>query len=137
MKPLTPYLFFGGNCREAMTFYKDCFGGELQVMTYEQGPEETCAPGEAEKDRIMHACLTNGDFVLMASDNPSGAPNNGDQVSITVNCESTDETDALFKALGDGGKVVMPPDNTFWGAYFAMLTDKYGFNWMLNCQLEP
>jgi uncharacterized glyoxalase superfamily protein PhnB len=77
MKPLTPYLFFDGNAREAMEFYKDCFGGKLEVMTYAHAPEDACPggtkPTEETRDKIMHACLTTGDLILMASDNPMGA----------------------------------------------------------------
>ena len=138
MKPLTPYLFFNGNCREAMEFYKDCFGGELEIMTYADAPEDACPGGDVQsvKDKIMHACLTKDDFILMASDNPMGAPVAGDNVSISIHCESIPQTQKLFEALGAGGEVTMPLADTFWGAHFGMLIDKYGFHWMLNCPLE-
>ena len=78
MKPLTPYLMFDGNCREAMEFYKSCFGGELQVMTFGEAPEDACPggtkPTEENKNKVMHACLTSDDCVLMASDDPMGKP---------------------------------------------------------------
>jgi PhnB protein len=136
---ITPYLFFDGKCREAMAFYKSCFGGELMLSRYADGPEGAgCADGEGEpdKERIMHACLTGGGASLMASDNPMGAPKMGDNVSLSLHCETMDDIQRLFKALGDGGKVVMPLADTFWGAHFGMLVDKYGFHWMLNHQLQ-
>lgn len=138
MKPLTPYLFFNGHCREAMEFYKDCFGGELEIMTYADAPEDARSGGnvQAVKDQILHACLTKDAFVLMASDNPIGAPVAGDNVSISIHCESIPQTQKLFQALGAGGEVTMPLADTFWGAHFGMLIDKYGFHWMLNCPLE-
>lgn len=140
MKPLIPYLQFNGNCREAMEFYKNCFGGKLELMTFADAPENACPQGSMPdhmgKDNIMHACLTNGDFTLMASDNPMGAPVMGDNISINIQCETIPQTQELFKALSEGGEVTMPLANTFWGAYFGMLVDKYGFHWMLNCQLE-
>lgn len=140
MKPLTPYLFFGGDCRDAMNFYQDCFGGSLEIMTYADGPADACPDacpgGVADKDKIMHACLTAGDLVLMASDNPMGPPVAGDNVSISVHCESVAETERLFAALGRGGTVKMALADTFWGAHFGMLADRFGFHWMLNCPLE-
>jgi PhnB protein len=121
-----------------MNFYKQCFGGDLELMTYADGPEDACQGDDAQsaKDKIMHACITNGNFVLMASDNPKDAPILGDNISISINCESIPQTQKLFQALSSGGKVIMPLADTFWGAHFGMLKDKYDFNWMLNCPLK-
>ncbi|MFP3921100.1 MAG: VOC family protein [Dichotomicrobium sp.] len=131
MTSLTPYLFFDGNCREAMEFYKSCFGGELTVMRYADAPEGGGCP-EADRDKVMHACLTGGDVGLMASDNPTGTPTPGDHVALSIHCDTMADIQRLFKALGAGGKVIMPLADQFWGAHFGMLIDKYGFHWMLN-----
>lgn len=139
MKPLTPYLSFNGNCREAMNFYKDVFGGKLEVMTWGDGPPEACGGPENRerlKDKVMHGCLTSGSLTIMASDTPQGELNVGDNIQLCVNCESDSEIDKLFKELGDGGKTIMPLDNTFWGARFGVVVDKFGISWMLNFQLE-
>jgi PhnB protein len=140
MKPLTPYLFFDGNCREAMEFYKGCFGGKLEILTYGDAPEDArpggTKPTEETRDKIMHACLTSGDLILMASDNPMGAAVAGDNVSISIQPKDVSETERLFEALSEGGEVTMPLADTFWGAHFGMLKDKYGFHWMLDCPLE-
>jgi PhnB protein len=139
MKPLTPYLSFSGNCREAMNFYKEIFGGNLELMIWGDAPPDACGgekAKEAMRDKIMHGCLTNGSFNLMAADIPQGEPKMGDSVQLTINCESVEEIDGLFKTLSAGGKTMVPLDNTFWGARFGVLTDKFGFHWMLNCPLE-
>lgn len=139
MKPLTPYLFFDGNCREAMKFYQSCLGGELEMYTYAEAPEGVqCPEGNSPpaKDKIMHACLRVGDLALMASDNPASAPLVGDNVSLSMDCETIQRTQEFFAVLSSGGKVVMPLADTFWGAHFGMFTDKYGFNWMLSCPIE-
>jgi PhnB protein len=139
MPRVTPYLFFDGNCREAMEFYRSCFGGELTVSRYADGPE---VPGASEGDvrsdpeRVMHACLTGGDVSLMASDNPMSAPKIGDHIALSVHCDSRADIERLFGALSDAGRVTMPLANMFWGAYFGMLVDRYGFHWMLNQPLE-
>lgn len=135
MKPLTPYLFFNGNCREALDFYKECFGGELQLMTYGDAPEDSPFP-KGDKDNIMHGCLTKGTFSLMASDNPMAAPVPGDNVHLSIECDTMPEIQKLFKALGDEGVIKMPLEDTFWGAHFGMLIDKFGIHWMLSCPLE-
>jgi PhnB protein len=137
MKALTPYLFFNGNCREAMNFYQSCIGGELQIMTNADAPAGAC-PGDMKlnPEQVMHACLTMGEFVLMASDNPMGPPKVGDNLSLSFNCTTIEQTEKLFKAFSAGGQVTMPLANTFWGAYFGMLIDKYGFHWMFNCELD-
>jgi PhnB protein len=135
MKPLIPYLFFSGNCRDAMSFYKQCFSGELELMTYGDSSDKTCDV-EGAKDKIMHSCLRKDTFVLMASDLPDNDANQGNNVYLNIDCEAIAEIESLFKALTDGGKVVQPLSDTFWGARFGMLIDKYGIHWMLNCQLE-
>lgn len=139
MQQLTPYLFFDGNCREAMEFYRSCFGGELTVSRYADGPEGAGCPesgAQSDPERVMHACLTGGDVSLMASDNPMGAPKMGDHVALSIHCDSRTDIERLFEALSRGGTVTMRLADTFWGAHFGMLVDKHGFHWMLNQPLE-
>ena len=130
MKDITPYLTFNGNCRQAMTFYKDILGGDLELMDFASSPMEV--PDEA-KNYIMHAILTTNSFTLMASDTmPNQAVTNGNSVSLSINCQSVDEINQLFNSLSDGGEITMPLEDTFWGARFGMLTDKFGTCWMFN-----
>lgn len=125
-----PYLTMDGTCREAMNFYQKCIGGELQVMDFEGAPMDI--PEGSEK-RVMHANLINGEFTLFASDSMPGQPVvMGTSVTISVNCESPEQLDKLYGSLGQGGTQSMKPEKTFWGAYFGMLTDKFGFHWMFN-----
>lgn len=134
MKELNTYLIFNGNCGEAMQFYAKCLGAELQLMKFGDvpGASPEGAP-EGTKDRIMHARLTKGKAVLMASDNgPGMAFTQGNNFSISIDCESAQEVDKYFAALGDKGKITMPVQETFWAARFGMLTDKFGINWMFN-----
>lgn len=74
-----------------------------------------------------------GPALLMASDTLPGMPfQQGNNFSITIACDSVEETDKLFKALGEKGKVVIPLKDMFWGDYFGMVTDQFGINWMFN-----
>ena len=130
MKEITPYLIFDGNCRDAMTFYQRCIGGELNVMTF--GESDPNSPPEV-KNRLIHARLAKGSLVLMASDTKPGMPyTQGDSVWLSLVCEDDAEVDTLYAALTDGGKGTMPPHDAFWNARFAMLTDRFGMHWMLN-----
>jgi PhnB protein len=130
MKDIVTYLNFNGNCRDAMKFYERCLGGELQMMPFSEAPGNH--PPEA-KDRIMHARLTNGSAVIMASDTMPGMPvQQGTNFALTVNCQSQEELERFFNAMSEKGKVTMPLQDTFWGARFGMLTDQFGINWMFN-----
>mgnify|MGYP001606442112 CR=1 FL=1 len=118
-----------------MTFYHECLGGDLYIMTF----GEAHAPcGPADKDRIMHARLRVGDATIMASDTmPGMAFTPGNNFNVSVECETDEEVDTLFNALGKGGKPLMPPAEQFWGARFAMAADRFGITWMFNSQHAP
>ncbi len=137
MTKINAYLTFDGNCREAMTFYQECFGGELTIQTVAESPMAEQTP-EAENDKVMHANLTKGDLVLMAADmiEHEGAGNErvvrGNAITLSLDCSSEDEINMFFSNLSAGGQVTMPLAEQFWGATFGMLTDKFGLNWMLN-----
>ena len=133
MKGINPHLRFNGNCREAMEFYKRCFGAELTLTTFSQAPIDLPEAAKQAQDLIMHAQLTKGPLVLMGCDTMPGKPETaGDNFSINVNCESVDEIEKLFTSIGEKGKVSMPVQETFWAARFGMLTDQYGIKWMFN-----
>lgn len=132
MKAFQPYLNFDGNAREAMTFYQACFGGELTMQTFAES--KMPAPPGMEQ-RLVHARVTAGPAVLMASDTMPGQPfTRGNDVHVNVDCSSVDEIERFFTAMSAGGQVTMPLQDTFWGARFGMLTDKFGVRWMFNCE---
>ncbi len=135
MKELIAYLNFDGNTREAMTFYSKRLGAELFLMPWSEAPAGTCDVPKEFKDKVMHARLTKGSVLLMASDTPPGRSlQAGNNFSININCESRQECDKLFSALGEKGKVIMPMQDMFWGSYWGMVTDQFGVNWMFNCE---
>jgi len=133
MKAINPYLNFDGKAREAMTFYAGCLGAELSVQSFSDAGMDA-APGT--EDRTIHARLSRGDAVLMASDTQPGMPyTQGNTVFVSVECDSLDEIERVFKAFSDGAQVLMELQDTFWGARFGMLTDRYGVGWMFNYTL--
>jgi PhnB protein len=132
MTQLNSYLTFGGNCREAMTYYKKCLGGELELQILGESPMADRIP-KAMKDYILHSKLTTAGFVLMGSDmTPETGLKIGNSVSLMLNCHSEAEIRMYFDKLSVGGIVLHPLEITFCGDIFGDLTDKFGNNWILN-----
>jgi PhnB protein len=127
-----PYLFFEGQCEEAINFYRGAVGAELQgLMRYADCPEQENAPPHAHPEKIMHASLKIGESTVMASDgNCSGKPAfNGVSLTLTVSTES--EAQRAYAALAEGGQPFMPLTKTFFSPQFGMLTDRFGLMWMV------
>ena len=144
MATVNPYLIFNGNCEEAFLFYQSVFGGEFPYIgKFKDMPpsdDENCPPPSAEEAaRIMHVSLPIGNTVLMGSDSTSqsGDVIIGSNISVSINTESRAEADRIFNGLSAGGNAFMPMSNTFWGAYFGMLIDKFGIHWMVNFDENP
>ncbi len=133
MAKLNPFVRFNdGKCREAMAFYKDCLGGELSFMTVKESPMVKDMPSE-KHDLIMHSTLKKGEWTLIGSDMMRDKAMIGDNVGLSLDCESEEEIKTIFTKLSQGGEVFMPLEKVFWGALFGLVTDKYGVEWMLNC----
>src|SRR5436190_13746474 len=132
MSQINSYLTFAGNCREAMNFYQTCLGGELMFQTIGETPLGKEMPKEM-KSRILHASLTYKKLVLMASDMvPENGLRKGNAVSMSLECKSEDEIRKTYEKLSTGGKRDHPIEDTFWGALFGDLTDKFGNHWLLH-----
>lgn len=125
-----PYLFFGGNCREAFTRYQEVFGGELTLMSMRDVPG--AEPPADKADLIIHAALTVGDNLLMASDDPM-ADSFGPVQGMMVSYDAADVADAerVFGALCDGGKVTQALEPAFFSQAFGMCVDQFGTPWMV------
>ena len=134
MTQLDTYLFFDGNCAEAMRFYERVLGGKLEaMMTYDQSPEGNQCGDGAGGDRIMHAALKLGDRLLMASDSPPGQPHQPTGgFSLSLFLPTPAEAKRLFEQLAANGKVIMPLDKTFWAETFGMCVDRFGTPWMVS-----
>ena len=134
MANINSYLTFNGNCLEAMTFYKECLGGELTVQTVGELPlphNEPLPP--CLENCIVHAILVNDALVLTASDMvPENGLIKGNSVSLLLNCNSEAEAREYYNKLATGGEATHPLENTFWGAIFGDLTDKYGNQWLIS-----
>ena len=132
MKQINSYLTFNGNCREAMTFYQQCLGGELFLQPIGTSPMSEMMPPQM-KDSILHATLTHGNVIIMGSDmvGENGLVR-GNAMSMMLNCSSEIEIREVYDQLASEGDATHPLENTFWGALFGGLTDKFGNRWLLN-----
>ena len=137
MASLNPYLNFNGKTEEAFNFYKSVFGGEFaMVQRINETPFADKMPAN-ERNRIMHISLPIGSTVLMGSDILESQGHKlsvGNNCHININADNRTEADKIFKGLSAGGNVTMPLADAFWGAYFGMVTDKFGVQWMVNCE---
>ncbi|MBS1762613.1 MAG: VOC family protein [Bacteroidetes bacterium] len=135
MATINPYLTFNGECEEAFNFYKKAFKQEfIHISKFNEMPDFKDDNPELG-NMIMHVSLpVSAETVLMGSDVSKEQLSlvKGNNISISINTESKGEADTLFTELSAGGKVTMALQNTFWGAYFGMFTDKFGIHWMIN-----
>lgn len=133
MPVLDSYLFFNGQCAEAMRFYERTLGGKLEaIMNYGDGPQPQACPAGAE-NLVMHACLDLDGRKLMASDAPASHPAGAMAgCALSLNYGSAQDARRIFDALSQGGTVTMPMQKTFWTEAFGMLTDRFGTAWMVG-----
>ena len=130
---LQPYLFFGGRCEEAIAFYRQALGAEVEMMMrFNQSPDPVPAgmlpPGF--EDKIMHSSLKIAGNVIMMSDGCEPTKTGG--FSLALNFPTEADVDPVFNALAQGGKVDMPLGKTFWSARFGIVTDRFGVSWMVG-----
>ncbi|MEU2390297.1 VOC family protein [Streptomyces sp. NPDC007369] len=128
---LNPYISFSGDAKQALEFYREVFGGDLNVHRYADFGSET-PPGYA--DKVMHGLLqTAGGFTLMGADSPPGAEHRpGNNMAISLSGDDTGELRGYWDKLADGGTVSVPLEKQMWGDVFGMCTDRFGITWMVN-----
>ncbi|WP_445399388.1 YciI family protein [Zobellella sp. An-6] len=128
------YLMFDGRCREAMTFYAELLGGQLEMMLpYAETPVAAEMPSDCQQ-RIAHARLNLGGRLLMASDAGGDCYQKPQGVSIHLEYPEPARAEQVFRALAEGGRVQMPFAETFWAHRFGMATDRFGVDWMVSCE---
>lgn len=133
MLGVKPYITFNGNCEEAINFYAANLGGTIQGI-HRAGDSPMATP-DMDPNKIFHTVLMIGDTAIMASDSfGPESPNVGNNISLAIGTDDTAAADEMFNKMAEGGTVIMPMGETYWALRFGMLTDKYGINWMFNCE---
>lgn len=139
---VSTYLNFPGNTEEAFMFYKKVFKSEFinGIQRFGDLPQDPGHPPIAEevKKMILHIELPiTGGHILMGTDAPKEmgfTVNTGNNMHIQIEPETREEAKRLFDELSEGGKIEMPIQDMFWGAYYGSFQDKFGINWMINHQ---
>jgi PhnB protein len=142
MARVTTYLKFPRNTEEAFNYYKSIFGGEFNdngIARLGDIPKTKDMPQIADSDKnlVMHIELPIlGEHILMGTDAPESMGFNlnfGNNIHINLEPDTKAETKKLYAALSTGGKITMELQEMFWGAYYGACTDKFGVQWMFNC----
>ncbi len=132
-----PYIAFNGNCEEAVKFYQRVLGGEVQIMHFGDTPPNPAFPAMPENmtNLVLHPELKRGDHLLYFSDSMPNAPvTAGNNISLAIQCDTKEETNAVFQALSEGGNIDMDLQETFFAPLYGKLTDKFGILWQIICR---
>jgi PhnB protein len=126
---MNTYVNFRGNCAEAFRYYEKHLGAKVgMMMTHAQSPEQSRV-GPQWKDAVLHARISIGNDELMAADIPNAEPMRS--AYLTLRMDSNIEAERVFSALADGGRVLMPVQETFFAFRFGQVQDRFGINWMI------
>jgi PhnB protein len=130
-----PFLLFDGNCAEAMTFYHQCIGGELNLTKLGDTPMKNQLPVE-KHDRIINAYLKSGEIEISATDwmaSPEFDRVQGNNFAIYVTGETLEELRPIFDKLKDGGNNTRLQElhEMPFGIY-GQFYDKYGVQWIFR-----
>jgi PhnB protein len=129
---LTPYIIFNGNCEEALKFYEKVLGGTIGHINRYSDMPPGMPDGGMTGDKIMHTDFkVKGNVLFLASDGPTQDKDSG-MVSLSLNFTDAGSIQSTFAAMSDGSNVTMALQDTFWGATFGMLQDRFGIKWMFN-----
>jgi PhnB protein len=136
---INTYLALNGRCDEAIAFYKEALGAEVEfLMRFRDHPEPKPPQMRPEmNDKVMHAALKIGDTTVLASDGMCEGNAGFQGFSLALTCADTAEAERKFAALSKGGEVRMPLAKTFFSPAFGMVGDKFGINWMVLVQAQP
>jgi PhnB protein len=130
-----PYLFFNGSCEQAVEFYRQALGAEVEMMMRFKESPEPPKPGMVPpgfENKIMHCSFRIGSTTLMASDGCSADKPNFEGFSLSLAVADEAQADRVFAALAEGGQVRMPLTKTFWSPRFGMVADRFGIGWMIG-----
>lgn len=132
---LTPYIHFQGNAEEAINFYADALGGSvIAINRYGDSPMPA---DEDYRNKVLHGRLQFGDNVIMISDVFKGQNlSTGGNIQLSIELTEEGQIDSIFAKMSEGGTITMELQDTFWGARFGMLKDKFGVSWMFNYELK-
>jgi PhnB protein len=124
------YVNFAGTCREAFKYYEQHLGGKIgMLMTHGEMPAGQSPLGPDWKDAVLHARIALAGAELAGADIPGAQPMRSAYLSLNVDSDA--DAERIFKALADGGEVLMKMEETFFASRFGQVRDRFGINWMI------
>ena len=133
---VVPYLYFDGQCEEAVVFYQGILGGKVSEIMRYKDQSEPDLPAFL-RDRILHVELeVDGQFFYFSDTMGDNDPIIGNNVQVNLNLDNEDSIRKVYAEMSDGATIKMPLQDTFWGAIYGALTDKFGVSWSFNYQKE-
>lgn len=140
MATVNPYIYFNGNCEEAFNFYKTVFQREIAYIgRYKDIPQTDRQIFREADEKIMHVSLPiSNETVLMGADNTESYNEQltYSNFSLIIHADGKEEADRLFNGLSEGGQIKMPMNQTFWGSYYGICTDKFGIMWKVTVEVQ-
>lgn len=134
---VNPCIMFNGNARQAMEFYRQVFGGELELGTI----ADFGSPDAPNADKVMHSRLdTPAGYTLMAWDFPDDRPGHppyqpGNNVALFLGGGDSALRE-YFQTLSEGGTVTLPLERQVWGDEAGSVVDRFGITWMFNISAQ-
>lgn len=140
MLSINPWINFNGNAEEAFLFYQSVFGGVFtQISRFKDLSSPEFPVAEQEANKIMRITLPIGPGLLIANDIPEimgRVSEEENRSKITVRTETKEEAGRIFNGLSEGGTVEMPIGESPWGSCFGMFRDKFGIEWVVECESQ-
>jgi len=126
---LTTTISFQGNCDDALTFYKEALGAEVNYVAYfRDAPPDSGMDESLPPDFVMHSeVLIFGKQVTMTDGGT--APITGDYFSLMISLDSVEEVASIFNKLADGGQIIEALAPQFWATLCGDVQDRFGINW--------
>ncbi len=131
----SPYISFPGNAADAFPYYRDLFGGRLEVMTYAQFPSMEGFPFTPPPEAVAHATMESPSITLTGGDGMGDGlpPLRSDVYSFLLSFDTTEEaTGFIDKVNSTGGEVAMPFEMAPWGDHYGQVRDRFGIRWDVN-----
>lgn len=123
MERIVPHLWFNDNAKEAVNFYRTLFDDSKMMLEQKLDGTpsgENAAYYEFTLAGQLFGALNGGPHFTF---NPA--------ISISVNCETIEETEVLWQKLIEGGRALMPLQEYTFSKLYGWVEDKYGLSWQV------
>jgi PhnB protein len=129
---LIPHISFNGGCEAAFRVYAECLGGKITfLLRYAESPMASANADFGEK--VVHATLKVGEQTVTGADVRPEVYVKPQGFAVQLNIDDTQDARRIFEVLAEGGVVQMALQKTFWADQYALLTDRFGVPWEINC----